>query len=461
MFDTQALSGSQLSGLMLAVAVLGLFLLLGVLLRFWIPAFKRWFIPSSLIGGAVALVLGPHFVGLVPAEMNETWSAMPGVLVTLVFAPLLMGKAPPKLKDAVGAAAPHVFYSYFSSMVVIGVPALVCAALLEPVFGVNPMFSTIMEISWPGGHGTAGGMIGVFEDLGWADGGDLAIGSATFGLLFGIFGGMVLINIAARRGKLSRRSGAGVPSGSDILSEEQAEVHSVGRIHKSSIDNLAFHAALLSAAIVIGWILQYLIALVIDGVPLFPLAMIGGLLVQLVVARTPFAPAVDARTLGVIQGFALDLLVVSAVASVSVPVILTYFAPLLILTVITAAVSVAIFWYVSPRIFREDWFEHGIINFGSMTAVMSIGLVLLRTVDPDSRTDAFRAYGLRAPFASPFVGGGLVTALLPALALSMGNLLFGLAALGVALLLWVAMKVSGLWRSPAAVPEGDRAAESS
>ncbi|TQM11765.1 sodium/glutamate symporter [Pseudonocardia kunmingensis] len=452
MFDTDALSGGQLSGLMLSVAVLGLFLLLGVLLRYRIPVLKRWFIPASLIGGAVALVLGPHFVGLVPEEMNDTWSAMPGVLVTVVFAPLLMGQAPPKLKDAVGAAAPHVFYSYFSSLVVIGIPALLCALLLEPVFGVNPMFSTIMEISWPGGHGTAGGMAGVFTDLGWADGGDLAIGSATFGLLFGIFGGMVLINIAARRGKLSRRTGGGVPTGSDILDAEQAEVHSVGRISKSSIDNLAYHAALIAAAIVIGWVLQYVIALVIDGVPLFPMAMIGGLLVQLVVARTPFAPTVDKRTLGAIQGFALDLLVVSAVASVSVPVILTYFVPLMILTVVVAAISVAVFWYVSPRIFREDWFEHGIINFGSMTAVMSVGLVLLRTVDADSRTDAFRAYGLRAPFASPFVGGGLVTAVLPALALSLGNLVFGLAALALALLLWLLMRVTGLWRKPDPVP---------
>jgi ESS family glutamate:Na+ symporter len=460
MFDTEALSGGQLSGLMLAVAVLGLFLLLGVLLRYCIPVLKRWFIPAALLGGAIALVLGPHFAGLIPAEMNETWSAMPGVLVTVVFAPLLMGQAPPKLTNAVGVAAPHVFYSYFSSMLVIGVPALICAVLLEPVFGVNPMFSTIMEISWPGGHGTAGGMIGVFEDLGWDEGGDLAIGSATFGLLFGIFGGMVLINIAARKGKLSRRAGAGARSGSDILDEDQAEIHSVGRIHKSSIDNLAFHAALLAAAIVIGWVLQYVIALVIDGVPLFPLAMIGGLLVQLVVARTPFAPTVDKPTLNTIQGFALDLLVVSAVASVSVPVILTYFAPLMILTVVVAAISVAVFWYVSPRIFADDWFEHGIINFGSMTGVMSIGLVLLRTVDPDSRTDAFRAYGLRAPFASPFVGGGLITAVLPALALSLGNLLFGLAALAIAFLLWVVMKATGLWHRPGAKAERHRAAES-
>jgi len=56
------------------------------------------------------------------------------------------------------------------------------------------------------------------------------------------------------------------------------------------------------------------------------------------------------------------------------------------------------------------------------------------------------------------VGGGLITAVLPALTLSLGNLVFGLVALALALVLWIVMRVTGLWRKPATTSEEARAA---
>ena len=51
-----------------------------------------------------------------------------------------------------------------------------------------------------GGHGTAAGMAQIFNDLNWPAGGDVASTTATMGLMSGIFGGMILINIGARKG---------------------------------------------------------------------------------------------------------------------------------------------------------------------------------------------------------------------------------------------------------------------
>lgn len=74
--------------------------------------------------------------------------------------------------------------------------------------------------------------------------------------------------------------------------------------------------------------------------------------------------------------------------------------------------------------------------------------MLLRAADPDLKTNAFRGYALRAPFASPFVGGGLITALFPILAVQYGNLWLGLGCLVVCVVLVVLAKATGMWKKP-------------
>ncbi|MFC7456173.1 sodium/glutamate symporter [Brachybacterium sp. GCM10030267] len=450
MFDVVPLSSEQLESLMLSIGFLGVLLLVGVLLRLLIPALRRFFIPAALIGGLIGIAAGPFALGLVSEAMNETWSAMGGILIAFVFAPMLMGSKLPSIKEAAGVAAPHVLYSYLSTLALVGASALMCVLLLTPVFGTHPLAASLLEISWPGGHGTAAGMAPVFEQFGWQDGSSLALGLATFGLIFGIFGGMVLLNIASRRGQLRTSAPGGDQAGrEDLLVDGDGEVQSVSRLHKASLDNLAFHFSLIMVAILIGWALKALIDLVFTGVPLFPLAMIGGLLVQLVIQRTALSRIVDRRTFNQIAGIALDFLVVAAVASIQLPVLLENLAAIVVLTVVAIVISVVMFYVVGPRLFRTDWVENSIVNFGAMTGVSSVGLMLLRAADPGLRTKAGEGFALRAPFSSPFVGGGLVTALVPVVIVQFGNLAVGLGCVALCAALLLVAKLTGLWRAPA------------
>lgn len=446
--DLVEFTSDDLSALLIAVSGLGVLLLAGVSLRAVVPLFRRFFIPAALIGGVLGLALGPYAAGLIPDTVNNTWASLAGLLITIVFAPMLLGERLPSLKTAAKEAAPHVFYSYFSSFAVIAVPALLTFFIFQPAFGTNALFSTIVEVSWPGGHGTAAGMDESYTALGWGDGSSLALGAATVGLIFGILVGMTMLNIAARRGLLVNYKPGNNGSASDIVDVAESRVESRSRLRKTSLDNLAFHFALIAVAILIGYGLKYLVDQLITGVPLFPLAMIGGLIIQVILVRTPIYQLVDKATLNAIVGIALDFLIVAAVASVSIPIVLDNWIPLVVTMAIAAAMSVGIFYYVGPRIFREHWVENSIVNFGSMTGVASVGLMLLRAADPDLKTNAFRGYALRAPFASPFVGGGLITALFPILAVQYGNLWLGLGCLVVCVVLVVLAKATGMWKKP-------------
>ncbi|QVJ02407.1 hypothetical protein KGD82_07630 [Nocardiopsis eucommiae] len=129
--------------------------------------------------------------------------------------------------------------------------------------------------------------------------------------------------------------------------------------------------------------------------------MIGGLLVQLAISRTRFRVLVDKPTLNAIAGVALDFLVVAAIASLAVPIMLANWIPLTIVMLAMAGVSVLIYFHVGPRIFREDWAENSIAQFGAQTGVVAIGLMLLRAADPQMRSNAYRAFALRSPSSAP------------------------------------------------------------
>ncbi len=450
MFPTGEVSEDTVTTLLFSVAVLGILLLAGVLLRLGLGFLRRLFLPAALLGGAVGAALGPYGLGLFPQTMVDTWATFPGLLITVVFAPMLLGVRLPRANETYRLVAPQLLFGYMGDLLLIGLPLIIGAVLLTPVLGADPVFGTIIEVSWPGGHGTAGGMGPVYSDAGWDNGGDLALASATFALVFGIVMGMVLINWGARRGHLTQLA-SGSSDGArqeDIVPDDARDSSGTVTLSKDLIDNLAFHGALIAVAILIGWVLQYLLEFLVPGMPLFPLAMIGGGAVQAVISPTRLGDAVDVGTLRAIQGWALDVLVVAAVASIAVPVVVDSALPLGILMVVSALVAVGFFAWAGPRLFRTDWFEQAIVNFGTLTAVASVGLMLLRSVDPELRTVAGRAYALRAPFFSPILGGGLVTALLPTLVVSYGPLAVGGAALVCVGALYLLAKLLGMWRSP-------------
>ena len=95
----------------IALVLVGVLLLIGKFLRLrwsW-KAAQRLFLPSSLLAGFVALLVGPGLLGrltgdegpfaegLFPAEVLEVWEALPELLITVVFATLFLGHRIPPL----------------------------------------------------------------------------------------------------------------------------------------------------------------------------------------------------------------------------------------------------------------------------------------------------------------------------------------------------------------------------
>jgi len=76
--------------------------------------------------------------------------------------------------------------------------------------------------------------------------------------------------------------------------------------------------------------------------------------------------------------------------------------------------------FVAPKIFKDAWFERAIADFGQSMGVTATGLMLLRTVDPESKTAAAASFGYKQLFHEPVMGGGLWTALALTLVFTVG-----------------------------------------
>jgi ESS family glutamate:Na+ symporter len=448
----EKLTSLGMKSLLFYTAVLGLLLFIGILLRVKVPFFKKYFIPASLIAGLTGLGLGQYGLKFLPADMMTSFATLPGVLITVVFAPMLMGVSFPKPKEVAKIIGPQMVYGYAGDFIQIAVPFLVTALILAPIWKVDSMFGSIVEIGFAGGHGTAGGMADLFTQNGWAAGGPLSLTTATIGLFIGIIGGMIIINYGVRKGYTSIIKSQDELSSNnkqDIIPKDAQNAGSVITINKDVVEPMAFHLSLIAIAILIGWVIVNSLNSVTGlSFPLFPMAMIGGLIVQLIISKTKFADAVDAGSLQRIQGLALELLIVAAIATIKIPVIIEYAMPLLIIVLFSIATMLFYVFYMGPRVFKTQWFEHSIVNFGTLTGVTAVGLMLLRTVDPEMKSDAGRAFALRAPFYSPFVGGGLLTALLPLLAIKYGALIIGLVFLAATVAVIILAKFLGFWNKP-------------
>jgi ESS family glutamate:Na+ symporter len=183
-----------------------------------------------------------------------------------------------------------------------------------------------------------------------------------------------------------------------------------------SVDSLAWHVAIVGIAVFIGFcILQGLKALeiflypestnrIFNGFPMFPLCMIGGVLLQLFAKVTKVDILVDKGQMTRISGAALDFLAVSAVATIQISVVKDNWMPLAIMCIAGLVWTIFCMLYFAKRLFKTYWFERGIAEFGQSTGVTATGLLLLRTVDPENKTNASVSFAGKQLIHEPFMG---------------------------------------------------------
>lgn len=126
-----------------AVIILAALLVIGKLIRLKIPILQKLFLPTSLIGGFLALLLGPEVLGRLTTDgfldagfftedMVEVWAGLPELLINIVFACLFIGFILPKPRKMWRVGGPQIALGYTISWAQYVVGILLTLTVLTP-----------------------------------------------------------------------------------------------------------------------------------------------------------------------------------------------------------------------------------------------------------------------------------------------------------------------------------------
>jgi ESS family glutamate:Na+ symporter len=385
--------------------IISILLIISHLLRNRIKFLQNTYVPTSIIAGLLGLFGGSQFLDILPFTLNENniqnINSYPSFLVVLLFSTLFLGKRKKKnsIKKTIEQAGDTFFFNLASIVGQYGFSLLLGFLLLEPLFPYLPKgFAILLPIGFAGGHGTVSAMGGVLESYGMAGALSLGYAAATVGILIGILGGMIIINIGIRLGytrlvksvqemPFSMRSGF-VP---------EAEQQHVGKETTSTIalDSLSWHVAIVFACATFSYkIAAFIIATLGLSVPVFCIALLVGALAQKILNIAKLGSYVDRHLIHHMGSMITDFLVAFGVASISVKVILNFAFPLCLLFTFGTLLSLAFIWFLGRRLCHNFWFERSMLMFGWNVGTVAISMVLVRVLDPDIQSGVLEDFGL-------------------------------------------------------------------
>jgi ESS family glutamate:Na+ symporter len=406
----------MLTQLLYCFCVLSALLLVGTLLRGCIPAFRKLFLPASVIGGFIGLLIGPilwqggaiPFVPF-PKEWLVTWSVLPGILIVPVVASTPLGMKFGQSDKSAGKTSTDVIKT-FGIFIAVAAVQLIIAISVRQFFvsggmDLYPPFGYELPMGFSGGHGTAGVIGSYYKGLDlpyWELAQGVTTTTATFGLVGGMIIGIIAINVAARTGKTAILTKPG-----DIPLEmargyqmDPAKQPSMGKetTMSSSIESLTFHLSVILAACGIAYILMNLVKYfkvpLISQVPIWAWAIVVMFGVNFLIQKANLGNLIDNKTKSRIAGVCTDYAIVAAIASLPVQAIMVYIVPILAMVILGYIGTYLFLYYLFRKFFVDFYFERFISLWGTSTGVFLTGLMLLKICDPEYKSPVLNDYSM-------------------------------------------------------------------
>lgn len=416
---------------------ISLLLIIGNLMRRFIPWFQKLLIPAPITAGLLGLLLGPNALGII--QFSEHFGDYATILIAAVF-----GALPFTMDfDAKVRQRARTMWSYSVGMYLTqwGFFALLGVLLFAPLFNTPDWFGIMLPVGFVGGFGVAAAVGGALDSAGMAEATSLGFTAAAVGMFSAIVGGVIFARWGSKKGHTNELPAL------DKLPEDMrtgiislpGQRPSVGRAttSPSSIEPIALHVAALAvtlflANILTNWVNDAFPAL---SFPLFAMAFLVGLAGVGVLHLIKAPHYLDTKLMGSVSGASTDFLVAVGIASIVPAVVATYIVPLIILFVVGLAFCLVLFFYVAPRIFEHGWFERAVFSWGWATASVATGIAVLKIVDPEQKSGTLEEFGMAYVGFAPFE---IAAAILAPIAILAGLVwLFGGVALigGLALLI--------------------------
>ena len=418
------MTSQLLTQLLQALSLLSVLLLVGTFLRAKIKLFQSLYLPASVIGGFIGMIISPEILGRfsnysISEEWIKTYSLLPGILSVPIFAAIPLGMF---LNSSNNSNEKKSIKSLYPSKVLICFGLFQCAAMSQSAIGyatnmffskINPqlnMYRTFgyeLSAGFAGGHGLAAATGKLLEGFGipqWEIAQGVALTTATIGLIGGIVFGIIFINLAVRKNKtkIIKRINDNVDKSMEVgYNKDINKQNSLGRetFLSSSIETITFHLAIIFTVCGIAYIvLNFVKKMNIAGLNVLPVwtySMIIMFALNFIIKKLNLVWMVDAKVKAKIMGTLSDFAIVSAMTSLPIKAIINYIAPITVMCILGFIITYLLVFPLNSFFFKEDYsFERAIISWGTLTGVLITGMTLLKICDPEYKSPALSEFSL-------------------------------------------------------------------
>ncbi len=388
------------------IAVLLISLLVANALKRRIKFLKVSLIPTSVLGGAILLLIAAIYKLITGDLMFDTeffgGNGMANLEI-ITYHCLALGFIASTFKSSEGKLSKKRTGEIFNTGV-----TTVSTYLLQAVFGFGvtiiaaKLFTDIFHaagIILPFGYGQGTGQAMNYGNIyetqhGFVGGKSFGLTIAALGFLSAAIGGVIHLNILKRRGVI-------VPGSADTEGNLQSEeIQAAGEIPmQGSMDKLTVQLAFVALAYFVTYFLMYLLGLLLPGMKSviygfnFLLGVLAATLIKLVMNLLKKKKIVNRQytndfLMTRCSNFFYDVMVVAGIAAIRLGIFAKYWGVIIILALGGLILTYAYNRFVAKKLFPEYTEAQFLAMYGMLTGTASTGIILLREIDGDFKTPA-------------------------------------------------------------------------
>ena len=396
---------AEVWGWILLLGVLLGSLLVGNVLKKAIPYLQQSLIPTSVLGGAILLIVAAIYKAVTGDVMFDT-AAFGGNgtsnLEIITYHALALGFIASSFKTTGGKLTKQRSSEILNTGVttvatyllqaIIGFGITIVAALF--ISGFFPAAGVLLPFGYGQGTGQALNYGNIYEtEFGFAGGRTFGLTIAALGFLSAAIGGVLHLQYMKKSGKLvksNRRDG----------STHTDRVESYFEIPmQESMDKMTVQIALILVAYLLAYLLMLGLGTLLPGMRSviygfnFLLGVLTATLLKItmnflrrkhIIRKKYTNNFLMTRT----SNFFFDLMVVAGVAAIRLDQLESYWGIILILGVVGLVITYIYNRIVAKTLFPDYAEEQFLTMFGMLTGTASTGVILLREVDGDFKTPA-------------------------------------------------------------------------
>lgn len=380
-------------------------LLVGNMLKRRVPGLKESLIPTSVLGGAILLIIAAIYKAITGNVMFDAPifnGKGTDSLEVITYHALALGFIASALKTNGGRITKQRTVEIANTGI-----TTVATYLLQGIFGLGiglvaaifindflPAAGVLLPFGFGQGTGQALNYGIIYEtDYGFVGGKSFGLTIAALGFLSASIGGVIHLNVLKRKNRL-------VKSKRCDGSTHKERVETYNEIPmQESMDKLTVQIALIIVAYLAAYFIMFGLGKLLPGMRalLYGFNFLIGVLTATILKvclnfcyrkRIIRRKYTNNFLMTRISNFFFDLMIVSGVAAIRLDALEKYWGLMLIFGLVGAIITYVYNRIIAKKLFPDYYEEQFLMMYGMLTGTASTGTILLREVDGDFKTPA-------------------------------------------------------------------------